>query len=129
MKIYMGGTIGGISNSSFASCEGSGPFAAYHLQEKEVKIIITYPSIGERCPQCGLLTWIDATPWPMTWREDLLQKQGFSNLRCIEVGRIEKAGHGKMKPYREQADYDFWKPDEYVPLPPKEKSKKRVKKQ
>ena len=59
----------------------------------------------------------------------LLMKQGFSNINCIEVGRIEKAGHGKMKPYREQADYDFWKPDEFVPPPPKEKPKKRSKKQ
>ena len=60
---------------------------------------------------------------------DLLMKQGFTNLKCEEVGRIEKAGHGKMKSYREQADYDFWKPDEYVPSPPpKDKTKKRSKK-
>lgn len=59
---------------------------------------------------------------------DELMKQGFSNLRCREAGRIEKAGHGKMKPYREQADYDFWKPDEYVPPPPKEKPIKQTKK-
>ena len=59
---------------------------------------------------------------------DELLKQGFTNLKCEEVGRIEKAGHGKMRPYREQADYDFWKPDEFVPPPPKEKPKKRTKK-
>ncbi len=58
---------------------------------------------------------------------DLLMKQGFTNVKCVEVGRIEKAGHGKMKPYREQADYDFWKPDEYIPPPPVE-NKKRTKK-
>jgi len=59
---------------------------------------------------------------------DELLKQGFTNLKCVEVGRIEKAGHGKMKPYREQADYDFWKPNEFVPPPSKEKTKKRAKK-
>ncbi len=58
---------------------------------------------------------------------DLLMKQGFTNVKCVERGRIEKAGHGKMKPYREQADYDFWKPDEYIPLPPKEPKKRRKK--
>jgi len=274
MKIYMLGTISGFHDDAFASCEESGPFATYYQQGKAVEITIEYPSWGERCPKCGLGTWIDATPCPMTWREgsehigdfaglevpcwnllaqkrvldffrendffvkeceiffkevpppsprsrkprypivpttpyegppfwrirplygahfneeksrktrlkncsfcayieykqycwnrivvdeeewnglklfgvfevwgrftpgrgiflseeghDELLKQGFSNLRCVEVGRIEKAGHGKMKPYREQAHYDFWKPDEYVPPPPKEKPKKRVKKQ
>jgi len=29
----------------------------------------------------------------------------------------------------EQADYDFWKPDEFVPPPLEEKPKKRGKKQ
>jgi len=57
---------------------------------------------------------------------DLLMKQGFTNVKCVEVGRIEKAGHGNMKPYRAQADYDFWKPDEYVPQPPKTKPKRRT---
>lgn len=59
---------------------------------------------------------------------DLLLKQGFTNLRMIEAGRIEKAGHGIMKPYREQADYDFWKPEEYVEPLPKPKRKRTVKK-
>ncbi|GHT14308.1 hypothetical protein FACS1894170_11210 [Planctomycetales bacterium] len=43
-----------------------------------------------------------------------LIKQGFTNVRCVEVGRIEKLGTAIRKPYRETADYDFWKPDEYV---------------
>ena len=60
---------------------------------------------------------------------DELLKQGFSNLKCVEVGRTEKAGHGKMKPYREQADYDFWKPDEYILPPSKTKLKKQKKTQ
>ncbi|MDR2344828.1 MAG: hypothetical protein LBE18_02070 [Planctomycetaceae bacterium] len=60
---------------------------------------------------------------------DLLKKQGFTNWHCSEVGRIEKAGHGKMLPYREKASYEFWKPEEYVePLKietPKKKKKKK----
>jgi hypothetical protein len=60
---------------------------------------------------------------------DLLKKQGFTNWQCKEVGRIEKAGHGKMLPYREKASYDFWKPDEYVEPPKKKRSRKSVSKQ
>jgi hypothetical protein len=56
---------------------------------------------------------------------DLLKKQGFTNWQCKEVGRIKKAGHGKMLPYRERASYDFWKPEEYVE-PPKKKTKRRT---
>jgi hypothetical protein len=60
---------------------------------------------------------------------DLLKKQGFTNWQCEEVGRIEKAGHGKMLPYREEASYDFWKPEEYVEPPKKKRSRKSVSKQ
>jgi hypothetical protein len=61
---------------------------------------------------------------------DLLKKQGFTNWQCKEVGRIEKAGHSKMLPYREKSSYDFWKPEEYVePSPQKKRTRKSVTKQ
>jgi hypothetical protein len=45
---------------------------------------------------------------------ELLMKQGFTNVYCQEVGRIEKAGTGKTMPYREETEYPYWKPNEYV---------------
>ena len=57
---------------------------------------------------------------------DLLLKQGFTNTKFVEIGRIEKSGHGKMKSHRELADLDFWKPEEYVPPPPKRKRTKKT---
>jgi hypothetical protein len=59
---------------------------------------------------------------------DLLLKQGFTNMRFREVGRIEKAGTGKMLPYRETTIYPYWKPDEYVEPPIQPKKKKTQKK-
>ncbi|GHT27806.1 hypothetical protein FACS18942_07580 [Planctomycetales bacterium] len=55
---------------------------------------------------------------------ELLLHAGLTNIKCQEVGRIEKLGTGIRKLYRETADYDFWKPEEYVELPiPKKHSK------
>jgi hypothetical protein len=60
---------------------------------------------------------------------DLLLKQGFTNMRFREIGRIEKAGSGKMLPYREKTVYPYWKPEEYVepPVQPKKKTRKKKK--
>jgi hypothetical protein len=60
---------------------------------------------------------------------DLLLKQSFTNMRFREVGRIEKAGTGKMLPYREKTVYPYWKPEEYVesPVQPKKKTPKNNK--
>jgi hypothetical protein len=45
---------------------------------------------------------------------DIMLKQGFTNILFREVGRIEKAGTGKMLPYREETVYPYWKPEKYV---------------
>jgi hypothetical protein len=60
---------------------------------------------------------------------DILLKQGFTNMWFREVGRIEKAGTGKILPYREKTVYPYWKPEEYVesPVQPKKKTPKNNK--